>query len=906
MIVEYRVLGPLEVLLDGEQVDVPAGRGRVLLATLLLRPNEFVPVDELVERVWDGSPPGVDRARQTLQMVVARLRQSLGAANCVRTRTRGYTAEVHDGQLDLMRFRRLTGQGAHREALELWRGPVLADVQSDPVQRDDVPPIEHERIVALEQRIDADLAGVTDVLVPELRALVRQHPDRETFWAQLMLALHQAGRQADALAAYQEIRAHLADELGVDPGARLREAHARVLANEASAAAEVPRQLPPAHPHFVGREQELGALTEMLRTRPGEPVVISALNGIGGVGKTALALQWAHQVAGRFPDGQLHVNLRGFDLDADPLDPVAVARDFLLALGVAEDDLPPSGAALIAEYRSVLAGRRLLVLLDNARDVDQVRPLLPGGTGNLVLVTSRNRLSGLVVREGARPLAVEVLDDHAATVLLSARIGADRAAAEPEAVARLVERCAGLPLALGIVAARAAYGDQLTTLADELAQERLDALDIEDPATAVRAVFSWSLRSVSETTAEVFVLLGLHPGPDFGVEAVASLAALPVARARRVLTELVAGSLLTAAPGGRYTRHDLLRDYAAERVGELPAEVRSAARSRLFDHYLHTSLVAGDWLASAPIEWTPVAAPAAEEVVLVPLPDVDAAHAWYDAERQVMARVVPAMATAGTDDHAWRAAYNMHLYLVNSARLAEAEAVETAGLEAALRLENVFGQARLHRSLAGVHVAQRDWIKGEAQINAAMRCEELLGRADGKANLARGLAFVYEEQGRDADALAALLAVYPQVERLEPREQAALRVALGRAHHRVGDSERGLEFCLVAWAWFEAQNMPLPSPTMMLALQTIADIHLTAGRTDEAVRHHREAVRMMRQRRETLDLADALSELAESQLVAGDAEGARESLAESAAIFEELGDARAAGIRERISSVTDV
>ncbi|GLY52535.1 AfsR/SARP family transcriptional regulator [Lentzea sp. NBRC 102530] len=904
MIVEYRVLGPLEVLLDGEQVDVPAGRGRVLLATLLLRPNEFVPVDELVDRVWDGHPPAIDRARQTLQMVVARLRQSLGAANCVRTGTRGYTAEVHDGQLDLTRFRRLTEQGAYREALALWRGPVLADVQSDSLRRDDVPPIEHERIVALERRIDADLAGVTDVLVPELRSLVRQHPDRETFWAQLMLALNQAGQQAEALAVYQEVRARLADELGVDPGARLREAHARVLAGEVPAAAEVPRQLPPAHPHFVGREQELETLTEMLRTRPGEPVVISALNGIGGVGKTALALQWAHQVAGRFPDGQLHVNLRGFDLDADPLDPFAVARDFLLALGVPEGDLPSAGPALIAEYRSALAGRRLLVLLDNARDVDQVRPLLPGGAGNLVLVTSRNRLSGLVVREGARPLAVEVLDDHAATVLLTARIGADRVAAEPQAVARLVERCAGLPLALGIVAARAAYGDLLTTLADELERERLDALDIEDPATAVRAVFSWSLRSVSETAAELFVLLGLHPGPDFGVEVAASLAGLPAARTRKALTELVGGSLLTAVPGGRYTRHDLLRDYAAERAGELPAGPRAEALSRMFGHYLHTTLAAHAILEPL-VKWTPLVSPP-EPAVSVPIADRSAATAWYDAEFQVLRGVVSSMVAAGEDDLAWRMGYMLHLDLFNRGRLGEAEATELVALGAATRRDDVFAMARLHRSLAGVLIARSDFARAEEQLSAALRCEELLNRPEGLSIVVRGLAYVRELQGRDAEALEVLLTLLPTLAERHVVEQATYQAALGRAYHRVGQDERGLELCRQADALFSGQDRSALADPVTKNRRTIGDILLKLDRPAEAIHHYEVAVEMSRTVRDLPYLAASLVELGTAHLAAGDRTSARAAFSEALSVYEDLGDEKAASVRERISSETNV
>ncbi|MEV6241475.1 BTAD domain-containing putative transcriptional regulator [Lentzea sp. NPDC051838] len=387
MIVEYRVLGPLEVLLDGEPVAVPGGRGRVLLATLLLRANEFVTVDELVDRVWEGEPPAIERAHKTLQMVVVRLRQSLGEANCVRTTSRGYTAEVMPGQLDLSRFRSLTALGEHRAALELWRGPVLSDVDSASLHRDDVPRLVEEQVVALEQRIDQDLSRGTEVLVPELRALVEKHPLRETFWAQLVLALHRSNRRAEALAAYREISGRLADKLGVDPGHRLRQAHRQVLS-----APDVPRQLPADVPRLVGRDAELGALT----TRQ-----ITVFNGVGGVGKTALAVHWAHRIADGYPDGQLFVDLGGVDART-------AARGFLVALGVDAAEIPGGDDALFALYRSVLAERRVLLLLDNARDVAQVRPLLPGGGANLVLVTSRDRLSGLVAREGAHPVTLDV------------------------------------------------------------------------------------------------------------------------------------------------------------------------------------------------------------------------------------------------------------------------------------------------------------------------------------------------------------------------------------------------------------------------------------------------------------------------------------------------------------------
>lgn len=433
VIVEYRVLGPLEVLVDGEPVVVPGGRGRTLLATLLLRANEFVPVDELVDRVWEGEPPAVDRAHKTLQMAVVRLRQSLGQANCIRTTSRGYTAEVAPEQLDLSRFRALTAQGEHRAALRLWRGPVLADVTSVSLHRDDVPRLVEERVVALEQRIDQDLSLATEALVPELRSLVEQYPVRETFWAQLMLALHRCGQQAEALAAYQEISEHLAVELGVDPGHRLRQAQLQVLSDRP----DVPRQLPPDVPHLVGRDAAPAGLPT------GQ---ITAFNGVGGVGKTALAVHWAHRIAHRFPDGQLFVDLGGSDTRAEPVAPRTAARNFLVALGVDPAGLPTGDDALFALYRSVLAERRVLLLLDNAHDVAQVRPLLPGGAANLVLITSRNRLSGLVAREGAHPVQLDVLTPAQASTLLGDRLGQERLAAEPEAVNRLVAQCAGLPL----------------------------------------------------------------------------------------------------------------------------------------------------------------------------------------------------------------------------------------------------------------------------------------------------------------------------------------------------------------------------------------------------------------------------------------------------------------------------
>ncbi|MGW4211827.1 BTAD domain-containing putative transcriptional regulator [Lentzea sp. NPDC004789] len=900
MIVEYRVLGPLEVLADGVPVPVPAGRGRVLLATLLLRANELVTVDELVDRVWDGEPPAVDRAHKTLQMTVSRLRQALGDANCVQTSSRGYSALVRPDQLDLTRFRALTAQGEHRAALEFWRGPVLANVASESLHRDDVPRLVEEQVVALERRIDQDLARDTDVLVPELRALVGRYPLRETFSAQLMLALHRSNQQAEALAVYQEVRDRLVDELGVDPGPRLREAHEQVLSGEVPTVS-VPRQLPARVPHFVGREEELARLTRMLAARPGEPVLISAINGIGGVGKTALALEWAHQVADRFPDGQLYVNLRGFDTRAEPLDPLTVARDFLLALGVPAKDVPASEDAVLAAYRSALAERRVLLLLDNARDVAQVRPLLPGGAANLVLVTSRNRLSGLVAREGAQPVALDVLDDRAAIDLLTERIGEQRVAAEPDAASRLVERCAGLPLALGVVAARAAFGDPLASLADELEQERLDALDLDD-TSGVRRVFSWSLRAVSEAAAGLFVLLGVHPGPDFSVEAAASLAAVPRVQARRMLTELANGSLVMAQ-GSRFTLHDLVRDYVAERAAELPPDQRADASHRMFDHYLHTSLEANQ-RTELTVSWPPLAPPS-PAVVLAAIPDWQAADEWFRVEWRVLLRVLTEMVAAGADDLVWRLGYTLHLPLLRPRRLAEVEAAELLALAAAQRRDDVFGQARLHRALGGVYIAKTDYSQAEHHLRSALRCEEERGNDTGRVDVSRGLAYVFEMQDRLPDALAMLQRVHHiVVAGLVSKYQTAVFLgALGRVHHLMGDSARGLELCLESDALYTELDQSVGTTAVTTVYETLGDIYLAMGRHGEAAVQYQRAVSMLRAIHGVADLADALAGLAKAHLAAGDRGAARTALVEAVQIYEELRSARTGEARELLASL---
>jgi DNA-binding SARP family transcriptional activator len=607
---EFGLLGSLVIRCEGEPVKVPRGKQRTLLAALLLAASRVVPVDDLAGLLWGQEPTA--SARVTLQNYVKRLRQALGEGGRDRVRTHpgGYSISVGDGELDVSRFWELADSAraaarngswdeAERQAgaaLSLWRGEPLADVESEVLGTREVPRLAELRLQALEARLDAQLhLGWHAKAVPALQRLVREHPLREHPHAMLMLALYRCERQAEALAAYQAARRVLVRELGVEPGAELRGLHQRILAADpalavpgavpagpgpaaaglmAGLARVVPRQLPGMAAHFTGRAAELAALDGMLEEAGGEEpgtVVIGVVSGTAGVGKTALAVRWAHRAAGRFPDGQLYMNLRGFGPSGSPAGAAEVIGGFLGALGVAPGRIPPGLAARAGLYRSLLAGRRLLIVLDNARDEQQVRPLLPAGPACLVLVTSRNALIGLAAGEGARLLPVHVLAPAEGRQMLAARLGCQRAEADPVSVAEIARLCAYLPLALSVTAARAAArpGHPLAALATELRADRsrLDALDSGDPMVSVRDAFSWSYQGLGDPARRMFQMLGVHPGPDISAAAAASLAGTGQAEANRSLAELTRAHLLAEYGPSRYAFHDLLRVYAAEQAG---------------------------------------------------------------------------------------------------------------------------------------------------------------------------------------------------------------------------------------------------------------------------------------------------------------------------------------------------
>lgn len=700
---EFGLLGPLLIRNDDTTAPTLPPRLRALMAALLLNADRVIEADELAEAVWNGDPPPGGRA--ALHTAVQRLRSALGphGHTLIRTQPPGYLLELGPATLDVRQFSVLTssGQASARagqwvdaasdfaRALALWRGEPLADVPSQLLRAREVPYLAEQRLEALTARIEADLnCGDPGPLVGELRRLVTVHPLREGFHAQLMLALCRTGRQADALAAYQDLRRVLADELGVDPSPDLQRLHERILRGNAGGKAsehtngaadaeprrkshvpDIPRQLPPAGRHFCGRDSELLALKGLLADAANDAgaVIIAAIDGPPGIGKTALALHFAHQVADSFPDGQLHVNLRGFDPSGRPVHPSEAIRGFLDALGVEPRRIPVRLAEQAALYRSLLSGRHVLVVLDNARDAAQIRPLLPGSRTCMVVVTSRSQLTSLVAAEGAQPLTLGLPSHHEAREMLARRLGPDRICAEGQAADDLIGLCTRLPLALSIAAARAAGrpGFRLTAVIDELreAHDGVGVLNAGDPATNVAAVFSWSYTRLSDPGARLFRLLGFYPGPDICAAACASLAGVPPGVAYRAVSELTRANLASEHAPGRLVVHDLLRAYAAEQARALDTEAdRRAATRRLLDHYLHTACAA-DRLLDPGDQLLLTLDPAPTGVTPEVLADRAQALAWFRANRRVLVAAVRLAADAGLDTHAWQIAQVISRFL---------------------------------------------------------------------------------------------------------------------------------------------------------------------------------------------------------------------------------------------------
>jgi tetratricopeptide (TPR) repeat protein len=642
----------------------------------------------------------------------------------------------------------------------------------------------------------------------------------------------------------------------------------------------VPRQLPPDIPGFRGRRSELDRLDRLRAAGPA--VVISALAGGGGVGKSALAVHWAHRVAGDFPDGQLWVDLRGFDPDA-PVPPAVALAGFLRALGVPGADIPADLAERAALFRTLLSGRRVLALLDNAGDTEQIRPLLPSEPSCLVVVTSRDSLAGLVARHGAHRIELDVLPEPDALELLGALVGEDRANADPDAARVLVSRCARLPLALRITAERAVaqptstLGDLAGELADE--QRLLDLLDAGgDPRTAIRAVFSWSTRHLSERAGAGFRALGLHPGPGFDAGALAALLDTDIATARAALVELAAAHLVQHAAAGRYGMHDLVHAWAAERAADADLD-RAAMLARLADHHLRGAAAAMDVLYPHEKDRRPTVAGPAPEF------DEAAARRWLDDEMDAMLDVA---ATSSPDARTVALAATLRRHLETTGRFAEAQRLHEQALAAARRVGDQSTQAGALINLSAVHARTGRFQDATEHLERAVSLCRDLGDAAELARALDDLGTVHGRTGRFADAAGNFAESLALCRRLGDRDGEARALHnLGTVHGITGDYDEAETCFQDALALCRDLGDALGEA---YAVDNLGSVYCRMARHTESVTCHRQALSLRREHGDRLGTAHALDNLGTAYRAMGDYRQALDCHQQSLGVRRDIGD----------------
>jgi DNA-binding SARP family transcriptional activator/Tfp pilus assembly protein PilF len=898
------LLGPLEITANGRPVTLASGRLRTLLAVLALSAGRPVTVERLATALWGEDLPA--NTRRTVQTYLTRLRAAIGAETIV-TGPTGYQLRIDPDRVDALRFARLLDQAARRdqlaEALDLWRGTPFDGIRSDWLERIEAPRLTELRLTAIERRIDLDLAdGHPHELVAELHELTSRHPLRESLWVRLLRALARAGRPAEALERYETIRVRLANELGTDPVPELRQVHTDLLAGRPDLLADraadpaptprpvTPRQLPADLDAFTGRHAALKALDDLISEGDGpgaRAMMISAIAGTAGVGKTALAIHWAHQVADRFPDGQLYLNLRGFHPSGQAVEPTEAIRGLLDALGIPRQRVPSDLDAQAGLFRSLLAGKRILILLDNARDADQVRPLLPGSPTCLVIVTSRTQLTSLIATEAARPLVLDLLTIDEARELLVRRLGPDRTAAEPAATDEIITSCARLPLALAIAAAHAATHASfpLATLAARLREARsdLDAFAAGDPATDARAAFSWSYRTLTTEAARLFRLLGLHPGPDLAAPAAASLAGLPLPETSRLLAELTRAHLLTEHAPGRYACHDLLRSYATELThAHDSGPERRAARHRLLDHYLHTGYAAS---RLAYPHRDPIAlAPPQPGVTVEDVADSAQALAWFTAEHRVLLSVVGHADDAGPDG-VWQLAWALVEFLNDQGHWHDSAATQRTALEAARRQGDRARQAYAHRTLGRAYSWLDRHQDARDQLGRAIELYDELGDSLGQIFTHFNLSWVCNREHRIAEALHHSQRALDLC-RATGRRQARALNAVGWYQAQLGDYQQALGNCQQA---LELHREAGIRDGEAAAWDSLGYIHHHLGSHQRAIDCYRHAVDLSREGHDRYHEAFALTNLGDTYLAVGEPDSARVAWRQAVVIFDELG-----------------
>ncbi|MBO1413745.1 tetratricopeptide repeat protein [Streptomyces sp. FH025] len=834
----FQVFGGLRVRRGETALEVGPRHRHTVLAALLVAQGRVLSTSDLVDLVWGDDPPPT--AVNQLHRHVGNLRRLLepdlpprSAGSWLHSAPSGYRLDTSAAaENDLTRFDDLLARvraggpdaPAHcRELAELVRRPLLTGLDPAALVRPHFAALERARRAAATEAVTAATeAGDAAPLLAAVYEVTRSAPFDEPLHAAMVRGLTSVGRRAEALSLFEAVRQRLAEELGVGPSAALRAAQQEALREPDVTAprASVPTVPPlPTGPDnlplpvagFTERPHLTDALANALGrvAGPASTVVITAISGMGGVGKTALAVYWAHQVAERFPDGRLYLNLRGFDPGSPPVDPAEALTMLLVALGEPAENTGEDLPLRAARFRASVAGRRLLLVLDNARDADQVRWLLPGSPGCLVLITSRTRMSSLVVRDGALAVPVDRLAPAQARELLATRLGPDRLAAEPAAVEAVLAACGGLPLALSIAAARVALSPGLTLsdVAAELAPDgdRLAALGLDDgPDTDLRSVFAWSYQALSPDAARLFRLLALHPGPEISLASAASTAGLSVERTQALARDLREANMLTEHSCDRYALHDLLRAYAVD----LPAEAvddRPAALGRLLDHYAHSAAAANNAVSTRHEHYA--LGPALPGTVVLAFDDRAAGMAWYGAEYRTILTLLRSVADEEQLRRIWNVAFTSRLY-----------------------------------------TSQQGWAQDEIEIlRIALGAPARVSPSDEVVLARLGLARVYAQSGHHAHADAQILPLLSELPALPTELQASVQRSIGWVRGRQGRHREALQHAREALALFQALGHDEHNDNNIAReLNAVGWYHALLGEYEEAIRHCEQALPVLR------------------------------------------------------------
>jgi DNA-binding SARP family transcriptional activator len=920
----FRILGPVEAWTGGEWARISAPKQRSVLAALLLRPGALVPTDALIDEVWPSGPPA--KAANLVSVYVHHLRRLIGdsGAQVLVTRPPGYLVTLGPGDLDADRFAALAAGGRQAlasgapdravelltEALGLWRGGALADVPATPLVAAEADRLRESQTEAMELRAEANLArGRYAEVVPEVRRLLADHQLREKLWLLMMRALCGAGRQAEALEVYEQARKTISEELGVDPGTELRQLHLQILSADSEQAVIslavpapapvppplVPAQLPADIADFTGRSGQVAQLSELLAGAAGDAstaVRVVLVVGSGGLGKTTLAVHTAHLLAGEFPGGQMYANLHGATLPADPAE---VLARFLRDLGADAASVPPGEEERASQFRTRLAGRRVLIVLDDARDVGQVQPLLPGSASCAVLITARSWLPELA---GSTTLDLDVLSADEAGALFTRIVGEHRAAAEPTATDEVLAACVGLPLAIRIAGARLATRRSWTvaTLAGRLSDERRRLDELRAGNLAVRASFEVSFASLPGPAApgavgpaQAFRLLGLWTGPSFSLAAAAALLGEPEDAAADALDVLVDAHLLESPAPDRYRFHDLLRMYAADRARTQEAEPdRAAAVGRVLAWYLHTAEAAATIIsahhARVPLDPLPAG------VQPLPFSSLDDALAWCEAERPGLAAAARLAASSGLHEIAWKLPAAAMSFYYRRSHWGDWVATHQTGLDSARAIGDRQAQAWMLNDLGMAY--------GVQHMPEAVECFEqalaLSSRDDERgARAAANVAQAYVDLGRFDDAWsAAQRSLDIQRQQGNRYLEGVTQGILGRSSRELGrftDAVGHLELAIAIFRELGQQYGEADS------LTDLADALLCLDQVDSAIARLHESLAIRREIGDVHGEAVTLRLLGLALDRAGDQVQARGQLTEALRLFEELGDQKRAG-----------